>query len=198
MMATTRVRTSLASVSPPPPVRDAGSLESLHREPEVLGVGVPVRPPQRIVGIAEAGPEAEHQGLFALGFCRPRGTSDDRHDVRGDLAPLSGGEGSLAGTPVGQVVNRRLERAVVETPGPAGLVLHWTPEDALGSTPLTAGRPSSAGGSAAWPRTAPGPCAGHSSAGLPFYGRWHWPPDRQPRRRAHRYQFTPIFRARSR
>src|ERR1019366_101199 len=109
MMATTRVRTSLASVSPPPPVRDAGSLESLQREPEVLGVGVPVRPPQRIVGIAEAGPEAQHQGLFALGFCRPRGASDDRHDVRGDLAPLCGGVGWLAWSPARQVAHRRLE-----------------------------------------------------------------------------------------
>src|ERR1019366_5935052 len=189
MMATTRVRTSLASVSPPPPVRDAGSLESLHREPEVLGVGVPVRPPQRIVGIAEAGPEAEHQGLFALGSCRLRGASDDRHDVRGDLAPLSGGQGSLAGTPVGQVVNGRLEPAVVGTLGPAGLVLHWTPEDAFGSIPLTAGRPSSAGGSAAWPRTAPAPSAHQSHTGLPSNRRWHWPPERQPRRRADRHKF---------
>src|SRR5450756_2497423 len=113
------------------------SLESLHREPEVLGVRVPVRPPQRVVGIAEPDPEAERQGLFALGCCRPRGASDDRRDVRGDLAPLSGGEGSLVGTPVGRVVNRRLERAVVEVPGPAGLALHWNPEDACGSTPVS-------------------------------------------------------------
>src|SRR5450759_1525344 len=152
------------------------SLESLHREPEVLGVRVPVRPPQRVVGIAEPGPEAARQGLFALGCCRPRGASDDRRDVCGDLAPLSGGEGSLVGTPVGQVVNRRLERAVVEVPGPAGLALHWTPEDAFGSTPLTAGRPSSAGGSAVWPRTAPAPCARQSPSGLPSNGRWHGPP----------------------
>src|SRR5450756_2622341 len=168
------------------------SLESLHREPEVLGVRVPVRPPQGVVGIAEPDPEAERQGLFALGCCRPRGASDDRRDVRGDLAPLSGGEGSLVGTPVGQVVNRRV---VVEAPGPAGLVHHWTPEDAFGSTPLTAGRPSSAGGSAVWPRTAPAPCARQSPSGLPSNGRWHWPPDRQPRRRAYRFRFTPIPRA---
>src|SRR5450830_867389 len=171
------------------------SLESLHREPDVLGVRVPVGPPQRVVGIAEPDPEAERQGLFALGCCRPLGASDDRRDVRGDLAPLSGGEGSLVGTPVGRVVNRRVERAVVEVPGPAGLALHWTPEDAFGSTPLTAGRPSSAGGSAVWPRTAPAPCARQSPSGVPSNGRWHWPPDRQPRRRVNRLYFTPIPRA---
>src|SRR5665811_1784059 len=49
------------------------SLESLHREPEVLVVRVPVGPPQRVVGIAEPDPEAAHQGLFALGCCRARG-----------------------------------------------------------------------------------------------------------------------------
>src|SRR5664280_2549995 len=171
------------------------SLESPHREREVLVVRVPVRPPQRVVGIAEPDPEAAHQGLFALDCCRAHGAPDDRRDVRGDLAPLSGGEGSPVGTPVGQVVNRRLERALVEVPGPAGLALHWTPEDAFGSTPLIAGRPSSAGGSVVWPWTAPAPCARQSPSGLPSNGRWHWPPDPQSRRRAHRRKFTPIPRA---